>query len=119
MNCFTVPSAAGALTDGGGSLRCGSGHCFDRAREGYVNLLPVSFKHSRAPGTTRPWWPPAGLSWRAGGTPPCGRLLCALAVQLAPQPAAVLDAGCGEGYYTQGVYEALAPGGKIPPHGGD
>ena len=45
---------------------------------------------------------------------PLREALCALAVQLAPQPAAVLDAGCGEGYYTQGVYEALARAGKSP-----
>ena len=30
--------------------RCSGGHTFDRARTGYLNLLPVQHKHSRHPG---------------------------------------------------------------------
>ena len=33
--------------------RCESGHCFDIARQGYVNLLPVQQKHSLQPGDTK------------------------------------------------------------------
>lgn len=114
MELFHCPLCGGALTDGGGSLRCGSGHCFDRAREGYVNLLPVSFKHSRAPGDDKAMVAARRAFLEGGWYAPLREALCALAVQLAPQPAAVLDAGCGEGYYTQGVYEALARAGKSP-----
>ena len=33
--------------------RCTSGHSFDVARQGYVNLLPVQQKHSLHPGDTK------------------------------------------------------------------
>ncbi|MEG2830695.1 MAG: 23S rRNA (guanine(745)-N(1))-methyltransferase, partial [Edwardsiella sp. (in: enterobacteria)] len=29
---------------------CVNNHRFDCAKEGYVNLMPVQFKHSRQPG---------------------------------------------------------------------
>ena len=35
------------------SCRCGGGHSFDIARQGYVNLLPVQQKHSLHPGDTK------------------------------------------------------------------
>ena len=31
---------------------------------------------------------------------------------------AILDAGCGEGYYTAGIYQALMSARTAPPHGG-
>ncbi|PPS58607.1 hypothetical protein CRX72_19630 [Pantoea sp. BRM17] len=37
------------LTQQPGVFRCDAGHQFDRAREGYVNLLPVQHKGSREP----------------------------------------------------------------------
>ena len=35
------------------SLVCAGHHCFDIARQGYVNLLTVQQKHSLHPGDTR------------------------------------------------------------------
>ncbi|WP_232059245.1 putative RNA methyltransferase [Kineobactrum salinum] len=32
--------------------RCGAGHSYDIARQGYVNLLPVQHKRSRDPGAS-------------------------------------------------------------------
>ena len=34
-------------------LRCINGHCFDLARQGYVNLLPVQHKRSKHPGDSK------------------------------------------------------------------
>ena len=45
---------------------------------------------------------------------PLRSCLAELAVEYAPSPCAVLDAGCGEGYYTQGIAQALAEAGKAP-----
>ena len=41
------------LVRGDHALRCAAGHSFDVARQGYVNLLTVSQKHSKSPGDTR------------------------------------------------------------------
>ena len=40
--------------------------------------------------------------------------LCRLALDYAPEQPAVLDTGCGEGYYTSAVYRALRDAGKAP-----
>ena len=36
---LTCPVCGGALHREERSLRCGAGHCYDLARQGYVNLL--------------------------------------------------------------------------------
>ncbi len=35
------------------SYRCENNHSFDQAKQGYVNLLPVQFKHSKEPGDNK------------------------------------------------------------------
>ena len=50
MTLFRCPLCGGSLSGVPAGLRCPRGHCFDRAKEGYVNLLPVGQKHSKAPG---------------------------------------------------------------------
>ena len=35
------------------SYRCANNHSFDQAKQGYVNLLPVQFKHSKEPGDNK------------------------------------------------------------------
>ncbi len=86
--------------------RCGNGHCFDVAREGYVNLLPVQHKHSREPGDT-----PESLKARrdflhAGHYQPLRDAVLDMVLPLKAQT--LLDIGCGEGYYTS-AFTALAP----------
>ena len=44
------PICASALQLNNKSCRCDNGHCFDVARQGYVHLLPVGQKNSKAPG---------------------------------------------------------------------
>jgi len=44
------PICQSALTAHNNSVRCIFAHSFDRARQGYLNLLPVQHKNSRAPG---------------------------------------------------------------------
>jgi 23S rRNA (guanine745-N1)-methyltransferase len=73
------------------------------ARDGYVNLLPVQHKHSREPGDT-----PDSLKARreflqAGHYQPLRDAVIGLLSPL--KPAALLDVGCGEGYYTSALPE--------------
>ena len=46
------PLCGQTLATGASPWRCPNGHCFDVARQGYVNLLPVQQKHARHPGDT-------------------------------------------------------------------
>lgn len=86
--------------------RCASGHCFDVAREGYVNLLPVQHKHSREPGDTVESLKARRDFLQAGHYQPLRDAVLSL---LAPLKAgSLLDIGCGEGYYTSAFVD-LAP----------
>ena len=114
MSLFCCPLCAGALRREGGALRCGAGHSFDIAREGYVNLLPVQAKHSLAPGDDKTMSTARRAFLDKGWYAPLREALCALAVELTSSSPTVLDAGCGEGYYTSGIRQALEQAGKMP-----
>lgn len=99
---LTCPHDALALIDDGGTLRCASGHSFDVARIGYVNLLPVAHKASRAPGDSASMVAARRRVLDAG-------LFAPLSAALREHPAVVasvdagdvvLDAGCGDGHHT-------------------
>lgn len=85
---------------------CESRHAFDIARQGYVNLLTVQQKHSLNPGDTRE----QVLSRRAfleeGFYMPIVQTILSEARALGVK-GALLDVGCGEGYYSQRIAEGL------------
>ena len=84
---------------------CSAGHSFDIARQGYVNLLPVSQKHSKRPGDTREQVAARKEFLDSGVYAPIADRLQSLIVSM--QPGAMLDIGCGEGYYLTAVQRAL------------
>mgnify|MGYP000771390090 FL=1 len=104
---FVCPLCGGALTRREGSYLCPAGHCFDIAREGYTYLLPVNRKHSRAPGDDKAMAAARHTFLEKGYYALLCEELCQLAVELTGDAPAVLDNGCGEGYYTAGIYRAL------------
>lgn len=112
MSLFVCPICARPLVREDGRCRCAGGHCYDIAREGYVNLLPANRKHSRAPGDDREMVAARGRFLDGGWYEPLRQALCALALRALPEGGTVLDAGCGEGYYTAGAADALREAGR-------
>ena len=49
FDLFICPKCKEKLTQRGGSLYCLNNHCFDIAKEGYVNLMLANDKHSLNP----------------------------------------------------------------------
>lgn len=88
-------------------------HPFDVARQGYVNLLPVQQKKSKAPGDSQQSIEARKRFLKAGHYQPLQTLICQkMAALLAAKKANLeqkdkpinwLDIGCGEGYYTQAM----------------
>lgn len=76
---------------------CTAGHSFDAAREGYVNLLVTHQRRRREPGDSAEMLRHRRAFLDAGHYTPLHDALAALA----GPGVAVLDAGCGEGYYTR------------------
>jgi 23S rRNA (guanine745-N1)-methyltransferase len=82
------------------SYRCINNHSFDQAKEGYVNLLPVQYKHSKDPGDNKTMVKARRAFLAQGFYQPLADKLIQLYQQNARLDAPVLDAGCGEGFYT-------------------
>jgi 23S rRNA (guanine745-N1)-methyltransferase len=103
----TVRNCQAALQRIDKALVCDHGHRFDVARSGYFNLLQPQDKRSKNPGDAKT----AALARRrfieAGqGYALKPQLLKIIdALQLPPRPA-ILDVGCGEGYYLAAIAEA-------------
>lgn len=85
--------------------RCEKNHSFDVARQGYVNLLTVDKKHARHPGDTKEQVAARKEFLDGGFYAPIAETVKALIAPLSPK--AILDAGCGEGYYLTKLQEAL------------
>lgn len=82
------------------TYRCINNHSFDRAKQGYVNLLPVQFKHSKAPGDNKDMVNARRAFLDRGFYQPLVDKMLELYQQYSDSNAPVLDAGCGEGFYT-------------------
>lgn len=95
------------------SWRCAQQHQFDRAKEGYVNLLPVQHKRSREPGDSAEMMQARRQFLDAGYYQPLQQQVASLLVQQLPATASVLDIGCGEGYYTAAVADALGEQARV------
>lgn len=118
MSFFRCPLCGAPLAEKDHALRCPGGHAFDRAKEGYVNLLPVHQKHSKAPGDDKGMAAARRAFLEKGWYLPLREALCRQAAERTGPAPAVLDAGCGEGYYTAGVRAALLAVGKTPETAG-
>jgi len=118
MSLFCCPLCGEPLSDTVSGVQCPRRHAFDRAREGYVYLLPVGQKHSKAPGDDKGMASARRAFLDRGWYRPLRDALCELAVEYAGDAPFVLDAGCGEGYYTAGVGDALSNAGKVPQMAG-
>ncbi len=103
---LTCPLCNGALSADPQGVACPAGHRFDRARQGYLNLLPVQHKKSRDPGDNQAMVEARRRFLDGGHYAPLARRLTELAAARAPRR--WLDIGCGEGYYTAQLAEALA-----------
>ncbi len=100
-----APLTLEAGTSGRGSYLCPSRHTFDRARQGYTNLLTGRAAGQHGDNANMILARRAFLD--GGYYAPLCNSLCAHAVALAPEACVFLDAGCGEGYYTDAVANAL------------
>lgn len=100
------PVCAGPLSESAGSFRCPQRHTFDRARDGYIHLLPAGHGRSNVRGDTPEMIRARRRFLERGRYEPLSAAINAHAVRHLSAVAAThqtsattLDAGCGDGYY--------------------
>lgn len=92
-----VRACHGALKRGAGRVYCARGHSFDVARSGYINLLQPQDRRSKHPGDSLKVAAARRRLHDRGVSEP---LLRGVAEIAGASPSdAVLDAGCGDGFY--------------------
>lgn len=107
MNSIICPVCGKELKEDGRSLRCETGHCFDRAREGYVNLIAGTRKKGSLIGDNRDMANSRRAFLEKGYFDSLvGELISIIKEKNLPCPS-VLDICCGEGYYSHKIKEAL------------
>ena len=114
MSLFCCPICKESLHINSSGYHCANGHCFDRAAAGYTHLLPANRKHSKQPGDDQAMVAARSAFLEKGYYATlretlCNRICGDLADISAP---AILDSGCGEGYYTAGIYQTLVQLGR-------
>lgn len=114
MSLFRCPVCGAALARDEHAYRCPAGHSYDIAREGYTYLLPPNQKHSAAPGDDRGMAQARREFLSKGYYAPLLNTLCSQILFRSGDSPVILDAGCGEGYYTAGIHQALCAAGKTP-----
>ena len=105
MSLFICPLCREPLVRTDTAYVCPNGHNYDLSKEGYTYLLPVNQRNSLNPGDDRDMAMARRAFLSQDFYAPLRDALCQLLV--AQQPATLLDAGCGEGYYTAGMRQAL------------
>ena len=103
---FSCPVCNGALSRLDRTYKCQSGHSFDISKEGYVNLL-LSNKNSDTSGDDKEMVRARTAFLDRGYYSPLRERMYKLIKELCPDSPVILDAGCGEGYYTS-LYSTLS-----------
>lgn len=106
MNVFSCPICRKKLDISGKSYSCPNGHSFDVARSGYVNFLLS--KHGGGVHGDNKLMVRARREFLEKGYyfPLCQRV-SSLAAEIVKSGDVILDAGCGEGYYTSELKEKI------------
>ena len=111
---FRCPVCGAPLDRADRVYRCPGRHSYDIAREGYTYLLPPNQKHSVAPGDDRGMAAARREFLSKGYYGPLLNTLCCQILALSGDSPVIWDVGCGEGYYTAGIYQALTAAGRSP-----
>ena len=110
LEYLRCPVCGGTFTREPSLLRCGNGHCFDLAKEGYVNLLPPGKGKNAHTGDEKTMVRARQTFLAAGLYAPISDGIAALLKQHLPTAHApvLCDSGCGEGYHTLRIADSLS-----------
>lgn len=108
---FACPVCGKTLTYNEKSYYCKNNHCFDISKKGYVNLLLSNRMNAKNPGDNKLMVRSRTDFLNKGFYEPLLKALGGAVCRYAKNGDVIIDAGCGEGYYTAGVKKILKENG--------
>lgn len=102
MQIFCCPVCSAPLTETPQNYHCEKGHSFDRSKYGYVNLLLSQKSAAKHSGDDKKMVRARKEFLSCGYYLPLRDALIEMASPYLKNGGTLLDAGCGEGYYTEG-----------------
>lgn len=100
---FTCPVCSKRLIQCDGSLKCENGHCFDIAKQGYVNLLQSQKSSSKRHGDDKLMVKSRGSFLDKGYYAPLADKISDRVGEARLKGMKIADLGCGECYYTSKI----------------
>ncbi len=104
---FICPVCKNKLSDFENLYKCENGHCFDKSKFGYVNLLQSQKSSAKRHGDDRLMVRARRDFLNKGYYAFLLEYLCRVCRKYLPENADVLDAGCGECYYSSGILQSF------------
>ena len=111
---FRRPLCAQPLDREDRRYHCPQGHSFDRGGGGVRSPAPRQPKTRQGPGDDKGMAAARNRFLSGDHYAPLRETLAQLALAHTPDRPVLLDAGRGEGYYSAGLFQTLAQGGKMP-----
>ncbi|MFI3325111.1 MAG: methyltransferase domain-containing protein [Clostridia bacterium] len=100
---FICPLCKKPLILNGKNLVCENNHSYDRAKQGYYHLLLANQKNSKIPGDNKQMVDSRRDFLNQGFYQKFQKALCETIKNYTDNINFILDAGCGEGYYTNSI----------------
>lgn len=113
MNALICPKCGEELSKTERTYTCPNRHSYDEAASGYVNLLLCEQMNTKLPGDNKLMVNSRRDFLNKGYYEPLALKLCEAAKKYTSDGGTLLDAGCGEGYYTHFMARNLDPKIKI------
>ncbi|MPW35438.1 23S rRNA (guanine(745)-N(1))-methyltransferase [Vibrio sp. B1Z05] len=120
---YACPLCSQPLTLDSRTFKCSNNHMFDKAKEGYVNLMPAHHKHSKNPGDSKEMMQSRRAFLESGHYQKLQQQLANTVQQSIAnsignplensQQPTILDIGCGEGYYTNEIANVLGESAQV------
>ncbi len=106
MTYFLCPVCGEKLKEHEKGAVCVKGHSFDKAKSGYINLLPNNLPKGNH-GDNKLMIKARHDFLEKGYYLPLRDKLCEVIKKYTDRSPVIIDAGCGEGWYTKGVFDFL------------
>ncbi len=105
---FSCPVCGNFLYQDDKTYKCERNHCFDIAKQGYVNLLQSQQSHLKRHGDDKLMIKARYDFLNGGYYAPLMKTLCNAVDSYLPDKASIIDAGCGDCYYSSSISDRLS-----------